>query len=117
VEVFLDFISYSGGPLPEELLPRVACPVSILWGEADPWEPIAKGRAYADFDCVEEFVPLPGVWGYFHCVPACTLLALHHEHMLYHAGVGHCPMDEAPELVNPLTLAFIERHSALKAVD
>ena len=34
-----------------------------------------------------------------------------------HAGVGHCPMDEAPEVVNPLTLAFIERHSALKPVD
>lgn len=30
--VFLDFISYSGGPLPEELLQIVPCPVSILWG-------------------------------------------------------------------------------------
>lgn len=60
VEVFLDFISYSGGPLPEELLPQTTCPVSILWGEADPWEPIALGRAYADYDCVEEFIPLPG---------------------------------------------------------
>lgn len=60
VDVFLDFISYSGGPLPEELLPRTACPVSILWGEADPWEPIELGRAYGDFDCVEEFIPLPG---------------------------------------------------------
>lgn len=58
--MFLDFISYSGGPLPEELLPRVSCPVSILWGEADPWEPIAKGRAYGDFEAVEEFVALPG---------------------------------------------------------
>ena len=61
VDVFLDFISYSGGPLPEELLPQVGCPVSILWGEADPWEPIAKGRVYGDFDCVEEFIPLPGM--------------------------------------------------------
>ena len=60
VEVFLDFISYSGGPLPEELLPQMSSPVSILWGEADPWEPIELGRAYADFDCVEEFIPLPG---------------------------------------------------------
>lgn len=59
-EVFLDFVSYSGGPLPEELLPQVTCPVSILWGEADPWEPIEKGRAYGEFDCVEEFIPLPG---------------------------------------------------------
>ena len=60
VEVFLDFISYSGGPLPEELLPQMSRPVSILWGEADPWEPIELGRAYADYDCVEEFIPLPG---------------------------------------------------------
>ncbi|KAK9905695.1 hypothetical protein WJX75_004737 [Coccomyxa subellipsoidea] len=91
VDVFLDFISYSGGPLPEELLPQVSCPVSILWGEKDPWEPIEKGRAYGEFDCVEEFIPLP--------------------------GVGHCPMDEAPGLVNPRILAFVERHSALKLVD
>lgn len=33
VDVFLDFISYSGGPLPEELLDRTTVPVSILWGE------------------------------------------------------------------------------------
>ncbi|CAL8471802.1 g11344 [Coccomyxa elongata] len=91
VDVFLDFISYSGGPLPEELLPEISCPVSILWGELDPWEPIEKGRAYGNFDCVDEFVALP--------------------------GVGHCPMDEAPNLVNPKILAFVERHSALKLVD
>ena len=36
VEVFLDFISYSGGPLPEELLPQTTCPVSILWGRGRP---------------------------------------------------------------------------------
>lgn len=45
--VFLDFISYSGGPLPEELLaylssppPTVAAPsppVFIGWGVEDPW--------------------------------------------------------------------------------
>lgn len=61
VDVFLDFISYSGGPLPEELLPQVSCPVSILWGESDPWEPIEKGRVYGEYECVEEFVALPGV--------------------------------------------------------
>ena len=39
----------------------MSCPVSILWGEADPWEPIAKGRAYGDFDTVEEFLVLEGM--------------------------------------------------------
>ena len=45
-EVFLDFISYSGGPLPEELLAKTPCPVRILWGENDPWEPIDQGREF-----------------------------------------------------------------------
>ena len=30
---------------------------------------------------------------------------------LVRAGVGHCGMDEAPELVNPLILKFVRRHS------
>ncbi|MEN9225415.1 MAG: alpha/beta fold hydrolase [Thermostichus sp. HHBFW_bins_43] len=80
--VFLAFVRYSQGPLAEDLLPQLTCPVLILWGEADPWEPIALGRALAEFPCVVGFVPL--------------------------VGVGHCPQDEAPELVNPLLLAWIQ---------
>eukprot|EP00884_Botryococcus_braunii_P007381 jgi/Botrbrau1/16644/Bobra.0068s0061.1 len=85
--VFLDFISYSGGPLPEELLQSVSCPVSILWGEADPWEKLEWGRALQG-PTVEEFIPLP--------------------------GLGHCPHDEAPHRVNPLILKFVERHTGLQ---
>jgi pimeloyl-ACP methyl ester carboxylesterase len=80
-EVFLDFISYSGGPLPEDLLRQVACPVSIVWGEADPWEPLNKGREFAEYESVVDF----------------TILE----------GVGHCPQDEAPQRVNPLVLKFV----------
>lgn len=83
--VFLDFISYSGGPLPEDLLAKLngaTTPVWIAWGENDPWEPIAQGRAYADYECVRRFVPLP--------------------------GVGHCPQDEAPERINELVSAFAQ---------
>lgn len=76
VEVFLAFVRYSQGPLPEDLLPQVSCPVLVLWGAEDPWEPIDLGRALAAAPPVEYFIPLP--------------------------GVGHCPQDEAPELVNPL---------------
>lgn len=36
VEVFLQFIQYDHGPLAEDLLPQMCCPISILWGEADP---------------------------------------------------------------------------------
>jgi len=90
--VFLDFISYSGGPLAEDLLADLAgagVPVSTLWGEADPWERVEWGRAlFTPAACpgvVEEFVPLP--------------------------GVGHCPQDEAPDVVNPLIVRFVRRHS------
>jgi len=83
-DVFLAFIGYSQGPLTEDLLPEMTCPVLMLWGTADPWEPIALGRALAEFPVVEDFIPLE--------------------------GVGHCPQDEAPELVNPLLQAWIKKH-------
>ncbi|KAL4424712.1 hypothetical protein ABPG77_000055 [Micractinium sp. CCAP 211/92] len=83
VDVFLDFISYSFGPLPEEQLETVTVPVSVVWGEEDPWEKIEWGREFAKYPSVQEFVSLP--------------------------GVGHCPQDEAPHLVNPLILDFVRR--------
>lgn len=73
-DVFLAFVRYSQGPLPEDLLPLVTCPTYFLWGAADPWEPIAEAQQFAQFSCVREFVPL--------------------------VGVGHCPQDEAPDVVN-----------------
>lgn len=82
-DVFLAFTGYSAGPLAEDLLPRVVCPVLVLWGEQDPWEPIALGQAFTQFPAVEEFIPLP--------------------------DAGHCPQDEAPELVNPILQRWINR--------
>lgn len=80
--VFLDFIGYSGGPLPEDLVAQVQVPVSILWGNKDPWEDCKEGRRlFASLPAVTEFVELD--------------------------GCGHCPMDEAPELVNPKIEAFV----------
>lgn len=84
VDVFLDFISYSSGPLPEEQMARCPVPVSVVWGDADPWEKVEWGRAFQKFNCVEEFIELP--------------------------GVGHCPQDEAPHLVNPIIERWIDRH-------
>lgn len=55
VDVFLDFISYSGGPLPERLLEQMPAgvPVSILWGADDPWEDMKEGRRlFAHWPCV-----------------------------------------------------------------
>lgn len=74
--VFLAFTAYSSGPLPEDLLPMLPCPAIILWGAADPWEPIDLGQELAKYPQVEKFIPLP--------------------------GVGHCPQDEAPDLINAI---------------
>lgn len=81
VDVFVAFTRYSQGPLPEDLLENLPCPTLILWGSADPWEPIELGRKFQQFAAVEQFIPLD--------------------------GVGHCPQDEAPELVNAIVLDWI----------
>lgn len=80
-DVFLAFVRYSQGPLPEDLLPQVQCPVWMIWGQDDPWEPVAMGRGLANYPAVQAIEELP--------------------------GVGHCPQDEAPELVNPLVLGWL----------
>jgi pimeloyl-ACP methyl ester carboxylesterase len=90
--VFLDFISYSSGPLPEDLLTAVGrdrpgVPVAIVWGAADPWEKVEWGRALGDsavYPCVESYTEV---------------------------DAGHCPMDEAPGAVNPLVLEFVRKHT------
>lgn len=82
-DVFLAFIQYDQGPLPEDLLPQLQCPALVLWGEADPWEPIALGRDLAQQGpTVTQFIALP--------------------------GVGHCPQDEAPEAVNTALSEWIQ---------
>ncbi|KYC36058.1 alpha/beta hydrolase [Scytonema hofmannii PCC 7110] len=81
VAVFLAFTAYSTGPLPEDLLPQLPCPAIILWGAADPWEPIELGRELANYPQVQKFIPLE--------------------------GVGHCPQDEAPEVINPILQDWI----------
>ncbi len=84
--VFIAFTGYSQGPLPEDLLEKLPCSAIILWGDADPWEPIALGRAFAAYPQVQQFIPLE--------------------------GVGHCPQDEAPELVNPILQDWIARQAS-----
>lgn len=85
VAVFLAFTSYSSGPLPEDLLPKLPCPAIILWGAADPWEPIDLGRKFAEYPQVLKFIPIE--------------------------GVGHCPQDEAPQIVNPILQDWISEQT------
>jgi pimeloyl-ACP methyl ester carboxylesterase len=88
-DVFIAFTRYSQGPLPEELLEKLSCPALILWGSDDPWEPIALGRELSKFSSVQQFIALE--------------------------GVGHCPQDEAPELVNPILQEWVLQSQRAKA--
>ena len=47
VEVFLDFISYSGGPLPGQLINDSPVPVGIVWGANTAICPAVKRRRLA----------------------------------------------------------------------
>lgn len=87
-DVVFDTLSYSAGPLPEQQLadPRLQAPVLVCWGERDPWTPAARVLGLERFESVQRVVPL--------------------------ADVGHCPHDEAPQLVNPLLIDFIKKSAA-----
>jgi pimeloyl-ACP methyl ester carboxylesterase len=89
VDVFMAFVRYSQGPTPEELLAKTTIPVTILWGDRDPWEPIALGQKFRAYPCVKEFVTI--------------------------AGAGHCPQDEAPQQVNPILTKIISGDSSTDA--
>jgi pimeloyl-ACP methyl ester carboxylesterase len=85
--VMFDMLSYSAGPLPEQQLASFPQdkPVWICYGKNDPWTP--SGR-------VEALITKPTV-----------------EKVIGFDGVGHCPHDEAPELVNPMLFEFLHRLS------
>lgn len=65
----------------EPLLGALRCPVAILWGEADPWIPLARGRALQGLIPRASFETLP--------------------------GVGHLPQLEAPDAVLAPLTAFL----------
>ena len=86
-ESFRGFVNLFNDYLAPQLLAELdganpPLPVRLLWGEADPWEDPAEARRWAaSFGCIQELRVLP--------------------------GLGHCPHDEAPELVNAILLDWI----------
>lgn len=84
-QVVFDTLSYSAGPLPEIQLSNFPKdkPVWVCYGEDDPWTPAGRVEALIGKPTVEKVVGWP--------------------------GVGHCPHDEAPQLVEPLLLEYLER--------
>ncbi len=66
----------------ESKLDSIRSPVAILWGEDDPWIPIARGRLLHEKIPQSSFEPIP--------------------------GVGHLPQLEAPSLVADKLLSALE---------
>jgi pimeloyl-ACP methyl ester carboxylesterase len=49
--------------LPEDLISSTTRPVSIIWGEADPWEDVKLGKKlFASLPPVVEWITLPGAF-------------------------------------------------------
>ena len=83
-KVFASVLTAPPGPSPAELLPQIQAPLLVLWGEADPWTPIAGAKIYQQMTETHPvtFIPI--------------------------ADTGHCPHDENPDAVNPLILNWLQ---------
>ena len=88
LESFRGFVNLFDDWLAPQLLEilsavKPSVPVRLLWGEADPWEPLGEAKRWQrTFASVQELRVLP--------------------------GLGHCPHDEGPELVNPILLDWLQ---------
>ena len=78
-EAFRGFINLFDDHLAPTLMQGITVPVDLIWGEQDPWEPLAEAHRWAtSIPCVQSLTVIP--------------------------DAGHCPHDEAPKLVNRLLL-------------
>jgi pimeloyl-ACP methyl ester carboxylesterase len=88
-QVFLAVFGGPAGPTAESILPYVKVPVLALWGSNDPWTPISgglhPGNALPPYHGTNEF----------------TIVPLD--------GIGHCPHDECPHIVNEKMIAFMKQ--------
>lgn len=73
-ESFRGFINLFQDRIAPEYLEQLKTPVTMIWGDQDPWEPISEARKWVKYDCVKTLIEL--------------------------TGLGHCPHDEDPEVVN-----------------
>ncbi|MBE9008618.1 alpha/beta fold hydrolase [Pseudanabaenaceae cyanobacterium LEGE 13415] len=84
-QVFASVLMAPPGPKPTELLPQIKMPLLVIWGESDPWTPIAGSKIYQSLVGTQavEFKSIP--------------------------NTGHCPHDERPEIVNELMIQWLDR--------
>jgi len=86
-EAFRGFINLFDDHLAPELLKNLQQPVHLIWGDKDPWEPVAEAQRWAEhFDCIHSIEILP--------------------------NSGHCPHDESPEEVNALLTKLINEYES-----
>jgi pimeloyl-ACP methyl ester carboxylesterase len=84
---FVNILTGPAGPRPEELMPRVECPMLILWGSEDTITPL-------DFPLGQYFFNLP------------TTRERRTEFIQFD-GQGHCVQDDKPELINDSLNAWV----------
>ena len=82
-EAFRGFINIFNDHLAPDLLQNLEIPVYLIWGEKDPWEPIAEAKKWVDS---------------FECIKSLNIIN----------NAGHCPHDEMPEKVNPILEKIIQ---------
>jgi pimeloyl-ACP methyl ester carboxylesterase len=88
-QVFLAVFGGPAGPTPEQYLQQITVPVLAIWGEQDPWTPLNAGmHPGSKFD-------------QYHKTGDFRLVSL--------PNVGHCPHDEAPEIVNEIMIGFLNQ--------
>ena len=85
-EAFRGFINLFDDYLAPLLLKDLSIPVHMIWGEADPWEPVEEAKEWKqNYDCIKSLLVIP------------------------HAG--HCPHDESPKEVNEQLLLIINQQA------
>ncbi|KAL7470322.1 hypothetical protein ACHAXS_010550, partial [Conticribra weissflogii] len=126
-DVVFDTLSYSAGPLPEQQLgsrffPTGECPVWVVYGKSDPWTPGRRVEMLRDVGGSHDGDDVGDVAGaggkaaserrrYGTNYGGGGRFGGPVERVVGLEGVGHCPHDESPEVVNQLILEFLERIS------
>nr|GMD05364.1 pheophytinase, chloroplastic [Ipomoea batatas] len=86
LDAFVSIVTGPPGPNPVQLVPQLALPILVLWGDSDPFTPI-------DGPVGKYFSSLPSQ------LPNVKLFLLE--------GVGHCPHDDRPDLVHDRLLPWL----------
>lgn len=84
-EAFRGFINLFNDHLAPDLLDSLHQPVDLIWGQRDPWEPVAEAQEWAKR---------------FSCIQSLKILT----------NAGHCPHDETPKEVNELLIKILKKY-------